>query len=55
MPGVFDSWAAKHKKSAGVSKLPRCRPDRIIANQLAVLAPFHQETLPPFKPANWTA
>lgn len=55
MPGVFESWATKHHKSAGASKLPRCLPDRSIASQLALLAPFHQETAAPFKPANWTA
>jgi len=55
IPGVFESWAAKHKKAAGVSKLPRCRPDRSIASQLASLAPFHQATTPPFQPGKWTA
>ena len=49
MPGVFDSWATGQKKTASASKLPRCRPDRLIADQLAALAPFHQATIPPFK------
>ena len=26
MPGVFESWAAKHQKAAGVSKLPAAAP-----------------------------
>jgi len=49
MPGVFESWATEQKKTASASKLPRCRPDRLIADQLAALAPFHQATIPPFK------
>jgi len=48
MPGVFESWATAQKKTASASKLPRCRPDRLIADQLAALAPFHQATIPPF-------
>lgn len=55
MPGVFENWAGKHHKRAGTSKLPRCLPNRSIADQLALLAPFHQESIPPFRPENWTA
>ena len=50
MPGVFQSWASGQQKTASASKLPRCRPDRLIADQLAALAPFHQATIAPFKP-----
>ncbi|HWA27725.1 MAG TPA: GH3 auxin-responsive promoter family protein [Lacunisphaera sp.] len=49
MPGVFDRWAREQRKTASASKLPRCRPDRQIADQLAALAPFHQPTLVPTK------
>lgn len=55
MPGVFESWATEQKKTASASKLPRCRPDRLIADQLAALAPFHQATIPPFKPSDLPA
>ncbi len=50
MPGVFARWAQEQRKTASASKLPRCRPDRLIADQLAALAPFHQPTITPFKP-----
>lgn len=49
MPGVFALWAKDQRKTASASKLPRCRSDRLIADQLAVLAPFHQATIVPFK------
>ena len=40
---MFDQWATEQKKTASASKLPRCRPDRLIADQLAAdLANFHQ-------------
>ena len=52
MPGVFQSWAREQNKTASASKLPRCRPDRLIADQLAALAPFHQATIAPFKPSS---
>jgi hypothetical protein len=50
MPGVFQSWAREQNKTGSASKLPRCRSDRLIADQLAALAPFHQATIAPFKP-----
>lgn len=49
MPGVFDNWARDQQRIAGASKLPCCRPDRLIADQLAALAPFHQATIAPFR------
>jgi hypothetical protein len=55
MPGVFQSWAREQHKTASASKLPRCRSDRLIADQLAALAPFHQATIAPFKPNSVTA
>jgi hypothetical protein len=45
MPGVFERWAREQHKTASASKLPRCRPDRLIADQLAALAPFHQAAI----------
>lgn len=48
MPGVFEHWAAGQRRSVG--KVPACRPDRLIADQLAALAPFHQTTIAPFTP-----
>jgi hypothetical protein len=45
IPGVFERWAQEQHKTASASKLPRCRPDRLIADQLAALAPFHQPTI----------
>jgi len=50
MPGVFARWAEEQRKTASASKLPRCRSDRLIADQLAALAPFHQDSLAPFRP-----
>ncbi len=44
MPGVFDQWTqAQHQAGRG-SKMPRCRSDRVIADQLAALAGFHPAT-----------
>lgn len=49
MPGVFEHWARTTRRSAGVAKLAPCRSDRVIADQLAALAPFHQGTIAPFQ------
>ncbi len=49
MPGLFERWALEQGKVASASKLPRCRPDRLIADQLAALAPFYQGTIAPFQ------
>jgi hypothetical protein len=48
MPGLFERWATEQGKIASASKIPRCRPDRLIADQLAALAPFYQGTIAPF-------
>jgi len=45
IPGVFERWATEQRKTASASKLPRCRSDRLIADQLAAIAPFHQPVL----------
>ena len=47
MPGVFERWAQEQHKTASASKLPRCRSDRLIADQLAAIAPFHQNVIVP--------
>jgi len=52
MPGVFARWAEEQRKTASASKLPRCRSDRLIADQLAVLARFHQDALARPRPTN---
>jgi hypothetical protein len=41
MPGVFEQWAREQHKIASASKMPRCRSDRAIADQLATLARFY--------------
>ena len=41
MPGVFERWMRDHGKWGGQSKMPRCRGDRQIADELAKYAPFH--------------
>lgn len=48
MPGLFEQWAAKHHKTSGASKMPRCHSTRLIADQLAALARFHPDTNAPF-------
>ena len=45
MPGVFEQWGREQQKGASASKMPRCRSDRLIADQLAALAPFHQASV----------
>jgi GH3 auxin-responsive promoter len=49
IPGVFERWAQEQNKSGGASKMPRCRSDRLIADQLAALTRFYQATAVPFK------
>lgn len=40
MPGVFEQWMRQNGKWGGQNKLPRCRSDRQIADQLAKIARF---------------
>lgn len=40
MPGVFEQWMREHGKWGGQSKMPRCRSDREIADELARIARF---------------
>ena len=41
MPGVFEHWMRHHGKWGGQNKLPRCRNDRTIADELMQLARFN--------------
>jgi hypothetical protein len=43
MPGVFEHWMRYHHKWGGQSKMPRCRSDRQIADELAGVARFNAE------------
>jgi hypothetical protein len=46
IPGVFDQWTETRRRAGHVSRLPHCRSDRHIADQLAELSPFHHTTDP---------
>ena len=41
MPGVFEHWMRHHGKWGGQNKMPRCRSDRRIADELMQLARFN--------------
>jgi len=41
MPGVFEQWMRHRARWGGQHKMPRCRSDREIADELAQLARFH--------------
>jgi len=41
MPGVFEQWMRHRARWGGHHKMPRCRSDREIADELAQLARFH--------------
>ena len=47
MPGVFEQWMKKNGRWGGQSKMPRCRSDRLVADQLAELSRFYVESRPP--------
>lgn len=42
MPGVFEHWMRHHGKWGGQSKMPRCRSDRVIADELMQIARFNE-------------
>jgi len=48
MPGVFEQWMKKNGRWGGGNKIPRCRSDRLVADQLADLSRFYIETPPPY-------
>ncbi len=41
MPGVFEQWQRANGKWGGQNKMPRCRSDRRVAEELAKYSPFH--------------
>ncbi|QYM79390.1 GH3 auxin-responsive promoter family protein [Horticoccus luteus] len=43
MPGVFESWLRHHGQWGGLGKMPRCRSDRLVADELAQIARFVPE------------
>ena len=52
VPGVFAQWAQEQREAGRAGKLPFCRSDRRIADQLAALTRFYQPTLTPFPTAS---
>ncbi len=48
MPGVFEQWMKKNGQWGGQHKMPRCRSDRQVADQLAELSRFYVEKPPPY-------
>jgi hypothetical protein len=47
MPGVFEQWMKQQGRWGGQHKMPRCRSDRLVADQLAELSRFYVEKPPP--------
>lgn len=43
IPGVFEHWMRFHGKWGGQSKMPRCRSDRAIADELSGITRFNPE------------
>jgi hypothetical protein len=43
MPGLFEQWMKAAGKWGGQGKMPRCRSDRHIADELATIARFCDE------------
>jgi hypothetical protein len=43
MPGLFERWMRREGKWGGQHKVPRCRNDRAVADQLAALAQFAKD------------
>jgi hypothetical protein len=43
MPGVFEHWMRFHGKWGGQNKMPRCRSDRIIADELGEALQFAKD------------
>ena len=48
MPGVFEQWMKRNGRWGGHNKTPRCRSDRVVADQLAELSRFYIEAKPPY-------
>jgi hypothetical protein len=43
MPGVFEHWLRFHEKWGGQNKMPRCRSDRVVANEFAQMTNFARD------------
>ncbi len=43
MPGIFEHWLRFQGKWGGLHKMPRCRSDRLIADELAHITTFGRE------------
>jgi hypothetical protein len=43
MPGVFEHWLRYQNKWGGQHKLPRCRSDRLLADELAQVTNFARD------------
>jgi hypothetical protein len=43
MPGVFEHWLRFHEKWGGQHKVPRCRSDRLVADELAHITNFARD------------
>ncbi len=43
MPGVFEHWLRYRGQWGGQNKMPRCRSDRLVADELAQMTNFAQE------------
>jgi len=43
MPGFFEQWMREHGKWGGQNKMPRCRSDRTIADELSAIACFNAD------------
>ena len=52
MPGLFDHWSKDSAPGLTPDKMPRCRPDRLIADELAEVARFSTTEAPFGVPAN---
>ncbi|MBP6507379.1 MAG: GH3 auxin-responsive promoter family protein [Opitutaceae bacterium] len=49
MPGIFEQWQRSRDQWGGQNKVPRCRSDRLIADELAQIARFRPDTQPPWQ------
>ena len=49
MPGTFEDWMRRRGKWGGHNKMPRCRSDRLVADELAQLTRFRPETAAPWE------
>jgi hypothetical protein len=43
MPGFFEHWMKHHEKWGGQNKMPRCRSDRLIADEFSQIACFTED------------